>query len=358
MQKIISFAPVEHTGIAPCTALDFITVSTSTSSAHAAERVGIVNISRANNIQSPPNKVGSFVAYLIIVTSMKELRRVAIQGVAGANHEIAAREFFDQYNVEVVPCMTFEELFDRVRQDPSLFGIVAIENTLVGTLQANYTLLKDSGLAVIGEYKLRIKHNLMVMPGVRIGDLREVHSHPMALAQCAAFFRNYPGIRLIEHADTALAAKEVAEQQWTHVGAIAPAIAADLYGLRIINKGIETNKKNFTRFLVVADRRRFAIDDLLRQNRINRASIVFTLPQAKEVGSLSKVLTVLAFYGVNLSKIQSNPVVGHEWEYIFYIDLSFSNYTRYLQSLDAVRPLCATLTVLGEYEAGRQSHES
>ncbi len=288
---------------------------------------------------------------------MKEVKRVAIQGVAGANHEIAAREFFEGYDVEIVPCITFEELFERVKQDRSLYGIVAIENTLVGSIQANYTLLKDSGLEVIGEYKLRIKHNLMVLPGVKMDDLTEVRSHPMALRQCEAFFRDYPHIRLIESDDTALSAKDVADMKLRNVGAIAPELAANLYGLEILHKGIETNKKNFTRFLVVSDRGRTEMDELLAQNRINRSSVVFSLPQAKEVGSLSKVLTILAFYGINLSKIQSNPVVGHEWEYLFYIDLSFNNYTRYIQALDAVRPLCAKLVVLGEYENGRQSHE-
>ncbi len=289
---------------------------------------------------------------------MKEIKHVAIQGVAGANHEIAAREFFDDYDVQIVPCQTFGELFNVVRQDRSLYGIVAIENTLAGSLQANYTLLLESGLTVIGEYKLRVKHDLMVLPGVKIEDLKEVHSHPMALAQCEMFFRNYPHIRLVEADDTAGAAQMVKEQALADVGAIAPSIAAEKYGLEVIAKGIETNKKNFTRFLVVADRCAEEVDSLLREGRVNRSSVSFMLPQAKEVGSLSKVLTVLAFYGVNLTKIQSNPVVGHEWEYLFYIDLSFENYTRYVQALDAVRPLCRKLTVLGEYELGRQSHEN
>lgn len=286
-----------------------------------------------------------------------ETKRVAIQGVSGANHEIAAREYFEGYNVEIVPCTTFADLFETVRADRSLYGIVAIENTLAGSLQANYTLLLESGLTVIGEYKLRIKHDLMVLPGVKIEDLEEVHSHPMALAQCEAFFRKYPNIRLVEADDTAGAAQMVAEKKLSKVGAIAPSIAAEIYGLDIIAKGIETNKKNFTRFLVVADRASWDVDDLLRKGTVTRSSVSFMLPQAKEVGSLSKVLTVLAFYGVNLTKIQSNPVVGHEWEYLFYIDLSFDNYTRYVQALDAVRPLCRKLTVLGEYELGRQSHE-
>ncbi len=288
---------------------------------------------------------------------MKKIRRVAIQGVSGANHEIAAREFFQGYDVQIVPCLTFEELFDRVRQEPDLYGIVAIENTLVGSIQSNYTLLKDSGLDVIGEYKLRIKHNLMALKGVQFEDIREVHSHPMALAQCKAFFKDFPNIRLVEAEDTALSAKEIAEKGLTTVAALAPEIAAEEYGLNILRRSVETNKKNFTRFLVINEHGVFDREELLMQNRINRSSVVFSLAQCSEVGSLSKVLSIFAFYGINLSKIQSNPVVGHEWEYIFYIDLSFSNYTRYIQSIDAVRPLCGSLRVLGEYENGRQSTE-
>lgn len=285
------------------------------------------------------------------------MKRVAIQGVAGANHEIAAREYFSGEEIEIVECMTFEELFERVRGDRSLYGIVAIENTIAGSIQANYTLLRESGLAVVGEYKLRIKHELMALPGVAIEDITEIRSHPMALRQCAQFLSHYPQLHIVEHADTALAAKEVKDSGLRNVAAIAPAIAAEKYGLNILCSGIETNKKNFTRFLIVTDRGRTEVDELLRENRVNKSSVVFSLPQAKESGSLSKVLTILAFYGMNLTKIQSNPVVGHEWEYDFYIDIVFTNYTRYIQALDAVRPLCGTLTILGEYEQGRQSHE-
>lgn len=283
----------------------------------------------------------------------KRIKQVAIQGVRGANHELAAKEFFNPEAIEIVPCLTFSELFERVKADSSIYGIVAIENTLVGSILPNYTLLKDSGLVVIGEYKLRIKHNLMVLPGQRIEDLKEVHSHPMALMQCEAFFKNYPYIKLIESDDTALSAREIAENGLTGIGAVAPTLAAELYGLEILNSGIETNKKNFTRFLIVSDRAKTEVADLVMDNRVNKSSLAFSLDH--EEGSLSKVLTILAFYNINLTKIQSNPVVGHEWEYIFYIDLTFNSYTRYLQSLDAIRPLCKKLRVLGEYEQGRQS---
>ncbi len=280
-------------------------------------------------------------------------QQVAIQGVRGANHELAAHRYFKTDTVEVVPCLTFSELFEKVKNSPSLLGIVAIENTLVGSILPNYTLLKDSGLAIVGEYKLRIKHNLMALHGQRIEDLKEVHSHPMALMQCEGFFKQYPHIKLIESDDTALSAKEIAENKTPGIGAIASSLAAELYGLDILSHSIEDNKKNFTRFLIVSDKTRAEMSEITSGKAIDKASLAFSLDH--EEGSLSKVLTILAFYNINLTKIQSNPVVGREWEYIFYIDLTFKSYTRYLQSLDAIRPLCNRLRVLGEYMQGEQS---
>lgn len=286
----------------------------------------------------------------------KTVKRVAIQGGYGANHEIAARAFFENEKIEIIPCLTFPELFNTIKEDPTVYGIVAIENTLVGSILPNYTLLKDSGVAIIGEYKLRIKHQLMCLKGQDINDIREVHSHPMALAQCEEFFKAYPKIRLIESDDTALSAKKIAEEKLFNTAAIASDLAAQLYHLKIIGKNIETNKRNFTRFLIISDRGKIEVDELLQNNKVNKASLVFSL--SDEQGCLSKVLTVLAFYGINLSKIQSLPVVGQEWEYLFYVDLTFESYSRYLQSLDAIRPLTKKLKTLGEYEQGRQSFTS
>lgn len=283
-------------------------------------------------------------------------RRVAIQGGSGANHEMAAIAFFEGEDIEIVPCHTFPDLFALIKADPSIYGIVAIENTLVGSILANYTLLKDSGLVIIGEYKLRIQHQLMTLPGQTIDDLHEVRSHPMALAQCAEFFEAYPKIKLVEHEDTALSAKEIRDNNEMGVGSIAPRRAAELYNMEIIASGIETNKRNYTRFLIVSDHGKIEVDDLLNGGRINKASLVFSLPD--EEGSLSKVLTILAFYGINLSKIQSLPVIGQEWEYLFYVDVVFKDYTRYLQSLDAIRPLTKKMRILGEYENGRQSYSA
>lgn len=287
---------------------------------------------------------------------MKQAKKIAIQGWPGANHEIAAKAYFEDDKLEIVPCLTFPELFQTLKNDRSIYGIIAIENTLVGSLLPNYTMLKDSDLMIIGEYKLRIKHQLMALPGQTMDDIKEVHSHPMALAQCEAFFRDYPHIKLIASEDTALSAKKIADEKLEGIGAIASELAANMYKLNILAAGIETNKKNFTRFLVITDKALTETDELLEQNRINKSSLVFSLPH--EEGSLSKILTILNFYSINLTKIQSLPIVGHEWEYLFYVDVTFTDYKRYLQSLDAIRPLCQKLKTLGEYEKGKQSYPS
>ncbi|MCW3804819.1 prephenate dehydratase [Plebeiibacterium marinum] len=287
---------------------------------------------------------------------MTTIKRVAIQGGGGSNHEIAAKAFFNSEDIEMVPCQTFEELFETLRKDNSIYGIMAIENTLVGSILQNYTLLKDSGLVVIGEYKLRIKHQLLALPGQKIEDIKEVHSHPMALAQCGDFLKQYPHIKKIASDDTALSAKWIQDEKLEGMAAIAPELAAKKYSLEILARDIETNKRNFTRFLIISDKAKTEVEDLLISNKVNKASLVFALPHSE--GSLSKVLSILAFYNINLTKIQSLPVVGQEWEYLFYIDLVFEDYNRYLQSLDAIRPLTKGLKNLGEYHVGKRSYDT
>lgn len=281
-------------------------------------------------------------------------KKIAIQGWPGANHEIAAKAYFEEEEVDIIPCLSFPDLFDALKKDRDSYGIIAIENTLVGSLLPNYTMLKDSDLVIIGEYKLRIKHQFLALPGQTIEDIKEVYSHPMAIMQCQAFFKDYPHIKLIESEDTALSAKNIADKQLKGIGAIASELAAEMYQLETLARNIETNKKNFTRFLIITDKGKTEVDELLEQDRVNKSSIVFSLPH--DEGSLSKVLSVLAFYSINLTKIQSLPIVGQEWEYLFYVDLTFTDYKRYLQSLDAIRPLTKKLKSLGEYEKGKQSY--
>lgn len=274
--------------------------------------------------------------------------RVCIQGYAGAFHEIAARYCFKDEPIEIVPAHTFDELIQLLEEGQKAdTALMAIENTLAGSLMYNYKLLNESNVRIIGEVYLRIKQNLMVLPGTKMEDLKEVHSHPIAIAQCRAFFRNYPNIRLVETVDTALAAREIREKQSTDVGAIASTLAAEIYDMEILATGIETNKKNHTRFLVLQTAERTKeVEDA------NKVSLCFSVDH--EVGSLHKVLAVLAAYNVNMTKIQSAPIIGKPWEYMFFLDFvenSNSNLS-YQQSLDAIKPLTHNLNVMGIYKQG------
>ncbi len=282
------------------------------------------------------------------------MKQVAIQGFSGAFHEIAARQYFSGEEIEIVPCVTFRELFERLKFDSSMLGIVAIENTIAGSLLQNYNLLRQSGCVIVGEHKLRISHTLSALPGQVLSDIAEVHSHPIALMQCEDFLDTLAGVRVVESDDTALAAMEIAENRIMHRAAVCSSHAAEMYGLEILANEIETNKRNFTRFLIVAQPELAA--ELIQGVKLNKASLVFTLPH--EEGSLAKVLSILSFYRVNLTKIQSLPIVGREWEYQFYISLTFDNYERYKQSLDAVRPLLKDFQVLGEYREAGTPQES
>ncbi len=274
-------------------------------------------------------------------------RKVAIQGVAGCFHDIAARQFFQNEEIQTIPCDTFKELFATIKKDNAILGAVAIENTIAGSLLPNHNLLKESGMRILGETKLRIEHNLVALPGQKITDITEVLSHPMALMQCEDFLAQYPNLKAVEADDTAGSAKMIAEGGLMGKAAICSKLAAQIYGLEILAEGIETNKRNYTRFLIVADP--WTAEDFLKERTVNKASVVFTLPH--DEGALAKVLSVLWFYHINLTKIQSLPIVGREWEYQFYINLTFNNYLAYSQAMDAIRPFTKDLRTLGEYEA-------
>lgn len=274
------------------------------------------------------------------------MRQIAIQGVAGCYHDAAAREYFAGEDVETVACDTFPALFDRLAADASMLGVVAIENTIAGSLLANHELLRTSSLRVIGEFKMRISHVLAALPGESIESVTEVHSHPMALMQCEQFLRNHPWMKMVECFDTAGSARDIASGNLRGHAAVCGEYAASLYRLDILARGIETNKRNFTRFLVVADPL-VASECGPGEKEIDKASIEFTLPHRQ--GALSKVLTILSFYDMNLTKIQSTPIVGREWEYRFYVDLTFDSLLRYRQAITAITPLLNDIRVLGEY---------
>lgn len=280
------------------------------------------------------------------------MKQIAIQGFYGSFHDIAAHLYFGE-NVETIPCDTFKESVDWVANHESGLGAIAIENTIAGSLLQNHHLLEESGLWIVGEHKLRIKQSLVAMPGQTIKDIKEVHSHYMALLQCADYLSNYPTIKLVETDDTAKSAYEIAQNKQMGVAGICYADSARQFGLQVLAEGIETNKHNFTRFLMIAHRNNAMVVPSLE--RCNKSSIVFTLPH--EEGSLSKVLTILSFYNINLTKIQSLPIIGREWEYQFYVDLKFAAYGRYRQAIDAIRPLVSDIKVLGEYAEGMQTIE-
>lgn len=278
-------------------------------------------------------------------------KRVTIQGVAGCYHDAAARQFFNaiepQCDIEIIECPTFNSMFSMLEANSSLTGVMAIENTIAGALLQNHELLRNSSLTITGEYKMRISHTLAALPGQTMNDLREVHSHPMALMQCEQWLSQHPAIKMIEAFDTAGAARDIAATRQAGHGAVCSELAANLYGLDILAKGIETNKRNFTRFLILANPVAITKEHA-DETTPDKASIVFTLPHTQ--GALSKVLTILSFYDMNLSKIQSMPIIGREWEYRFYIDLTFNSYERYIQAIDAARPLMIEFKSLGQYK--------
>ena len=279
------------------------------------------------------------------------MKRIAIQGIKGSFHDIAAHRFFEDEEVELVCCNTFEEMFARLKGETDLLGLMAIENTIAGSLLHNYELLRDSGMTIVGEHKLRISHSIMCLPDEGWDDLTEVNSHPVALMQCRNFLSRHQNLKVVEVVDTAGAAADISREQRHGHAAICHRDAARIYGMKVLQEGIETNKHNFTRFLVLAHPEKATA---IRNSRpINKSSLVFTLPH--EEGSLSAILSVLSFYKLNLTKIQSLPIIGQEWQYMFYIDLSFEDEKRYRQAINAISPLTRELKQLGIYESGRQS---
>ncbi|MEG1403454.1 prephenate dehydratase [Bacteroides sp.] len=281
------------------------------------------------------------------------MKKIAIQGTRGSYHDIAAHRYFEGEEIELICCTTFEDVFAAIRKDSQVIGMLAIENTIAGSLLHNNELLRLSGTQIIGEYKLRISHCFVCLPDEEWDDITEVNSHPIALMQCRDFLQQHPRIKIVEAEDTALSAEIIKRDDLKGRAAICSRVAAEHYGMKILQEGIETNKHNFTRFLVVSDP--WQVDETGRQTTAekNKASIVFTLPHTE--GSLSQVLSILSFYNINLTKIQSLPIIGREWEYQFYVDVAFGDYVRYTQAITAITPLTKELKTLGEYAEGKSN---
>jgi prephenate dehydratase len=282
---------------------------------------------------------------------------VAIQGIRGSFHELAAVEYFRDSEIEVVPCDTFSDLFALLSDGRADYGIVAFENSVAGSILPNYELLRRSGLPVTGEICIRVRQNLVALPGQQLSDIREIHSHPMAIQQCSLFVNEMRqrGVKVVEAVDTALSARIISEEHQYGSGAIASSSAAGIYSLSILQKEIEDDSLNFTRFLIISGRGMASVEGR-KPAGSDKAMVCFSLPH--KVGSLSQVLSVLAFYQISLTKIQSLPIVGKPWEYMFHIDLIYSDYNRYRQALDAIRPLTEGLEVVGEFRHGLMPYET
>lgn len=281
------------------------------------------------------------------------MKRIAIQGTLGSYHDIVAHKYFEGEEIELICCANFEDVFAAVKRDSQTIGMLAIENTIAGSLLHNNELLRQSGTQIIGEYKLRISHSFVCLPEEDWDDITEVNSHPIALMQCREFLAQHPKMKVVEGEDTALSAETIKRENLKGHAAICSKAAAERYGMKVLQEGVETNKHNFTRFLVVADP--WQVDEIRRHPHpeTNKASMVFTLPHTE--GSLSQVLSILSFYSINLTKIQSLPIIGREWEYQFYVDVVFDNVLRYKQSIAAITPLTKELKILGEYADGKSN---
>jgi prephenate dehydratase len=272
--------------------------------------------------------------------------RIGIQGYPGAFHEIAARQCFQDRKLHIVPALTFETMIQQLVEGKVMdVALMAIENTLAGSLMGNYRLLDEYPVQIVGEVYLRVKQNLMALPGQGIEDLHEVHSHPIAIEQCLDFFRAYPHIRLVQTEDTALAAKKIQELGLKHVGAIASTLAADMYKLPLLAQGIETNKKNYTRFLVIQPTEKAIAD-----RNPDKYSISFDVDHAP--GSLHKVLAILSAYNFNMTKIQSAPIIGRPWEYRLFVDYVAEGNVPCEQAFEAIGPITHDLKLLGAYRQG------
>lgn len=271
---------------------------------------------------------------------MKTKTRVAIQGIKASFHEEAAFKFFGR-EIETIECNSFKQTCECLEKDDADFVVMAIENSIAGSLLPNYTLIREYNFAVTGEVYLPIQLHLMALPGINFEDIKFATSHPIAIRQCVDFFEEYPHIQVIESNDTAACAKKIKDEQLTDTVAIANTLAAELYGLNIIERRIESNKKNYTRFLILQKNK---IDN---QAEINKASICFQV--GNHVGALAKVLNIFAEHDVNLTKIQSMPVLGKRNEYYFYVDMEWHKMENYDIAIRKVLKYTVNFNIMGEY---------
>lgn len=268
--------------------------------------------------------------------------KVAIQGIKGSNHHQVAIDFYGN-DIELLECSSFDAVVQHLLDGSADKGIMAIENSIAGSIIPNYNLVYHNKIHVIGEHYLNIHHHLMVLKGKTMDDVKEVHSHPMALLQCKEFFKDYPHIKLVESADTAETAKRIKDGQLANIAAIAPKMAADLYDLDIIAPEIQTIKNNATRFIILKKQNK-----VWPKEEINKASIRFITDHKR--GSLATVLNVMSDCNLNLTKIQSLPVIETPWKYAFFVDVTFDKYEHFAKAKSLLDIMSEDFQVLGEYK--------
>jgi prephenate dehydratase len=279
-----------------------------------------------------------------IADKQRDKVRVAIQGIATSFHEIAARTYFNgSVPIQTVECLSFHELCESLEKGESEYAVMAIENSIAGSILPNYFLLQSYHFSIIGEIYLPIHMHLLALPGVKRGDIKCIESHPMAIRQCAEFINSLTGIQVRESDDTALSAKRVKELGLKDTAAIANEFAAKKWGLEILEKRIETHKKNFTRFLILSKRSDGKIES-------NKASLSFEV--ANEVGSLAETLMIFKTNQINLTKIQSIPIIGKPSEYSIHVDVEWKKRKNYDEAMHQVMRQVRNLNVLGEYKKG------
>ena len=275
------------------------------------------------------------------------VKKISIQGYEGSFHQAAAQQYFGK-NIEVISCATFKEVIKKAAsKNEADAAVMAIENSIAGSILPNYNLLQSSNLAIAGEVYLKIKQNLLVNKGVKLEDIKEVHSHPMALLQCMDYLEKY-NWKLVETEDTALSAKHIHQHKNKHTAAVASKLAAELYNLDVIVPGIENAKNNYTRFLVLQKTGTFHI-----VKNADKASINFRTDHSK--GSLVKVLNVIATAGINLSKLQSFPIAGSNFKYAFHADMEFESLNIFTEVINKIKKLTAFVKVYGVYKNGNVS---
>lgn len=270
------------------------------------------------------------------------IKTVAIQGIRGSYHHIVALQYFE-HPVDVIECMTFDRVVESIITNESDVAIMALENSIAGSILPNYALINKYDLHIVGEHYLDIQHNLMALPNQTMEDIKEVYSHPMALLQCKEFFKNYPHIKLVEDKDTAEVSERIHLHQLKNIGAIASVMAAEIFELDILARSIQTIKQNETRFAIVKK-----VNSLVPENEINKASLKFEADHKR--GSLAAILNVMSDCKLNLTKIQSMPIIETPWKYAFFVDVTFETYADFKKAKSIIEIMATNFKVLGEYK--------